>query len=494
MSNIKFNLALILAVLFSVQGYSQSKLTLEEVVMLAKNQSSAAKRAETRKENRFWQYRTFRSNYVPQLQLNGTVPTFTRAVRRVQQNDGSFQYFFLNQNTAELELSLTQSIAATGGQVFISSSVERFDDFEGGGYIYGGDPVSVGFLQPLFGFNPLKWDKKIEPLRYEESRRQYVEEMEQLSQQSAQLFFDLLTSQISLDIANLNVNSNDTIYKIALGRYQLGKIPENDLLQLELNLMNSRQSVAQAELNLETTSLRLRSFLGLGENQNVELVVPSLLPDFPVDETVAIEMANKNRSDAIAFNRRKLEANRDVAQAVGTSGLNANLFGRFGLSNQSTLDGQFSEIYSDPNNQLIANVGFSIPVIDWGRQKARKKTAEANQQLIEFTVQQDEVNFEEEILTQVRTFMMLRSQVAISAKADEISQKRYEISKNRYLIGKISITDLSLAITEKDRAKQDYLSSLGNFWAAYYQLRSLTLYDFKSNQQLYNPEIESIRN
>ncbi len=483
---------LLIIITISASGWieAQTKLSLEEVVMLAKNQSSSAKRAETRKENRYWQYRTFRSNYVPQLELNGTIPTFTRAVRRVQQPDGSFRYLFLNQNTAQLELSLNQTIAATGGQVFISSSVERFDDFETDGYVYGGDPVSIGFLQPLFGFNELKWDQKIEPLRFEESKREYAEEMEQISQTAVQLFFDLLTAQISLNIAQQNVNSNDTIYKIAQGRYELGKIPENDLLQLELNLMNSRQSVAQAELDLETASLRLRSFLGLGDNQNVELSVPSFLPDFQVDENTAIEMAKKNRADAIAFTRRKLEADRDVAQAVGSSGLNANLFGRFGLSNQSSLDGQFNEIYSDPNQQLIANVGFTIPVIDWGRQKARKRTAQANQQLVEFTVEQDVINFEEEVLTQARTFMMLRDQVAIAAKADEISQKRYEISKNRYLIGKISITDLSLALTEKDRAKQDYLTSLGNFWASYYQLRGLTLYDFETGQQLYNPELE----
>ncbi|MDH5396702.1 MAG: TolC family protein [Cyclobacteriaceae bacterium] len=473
--------------LFFQSATGQRKLTLEDVVIIAIEQSPAAKRAETRKENRYWMYRTFKSNYVPQLQLSGTLPGFTRAFSRIQQNNGTFAYRFQNQNTAELELSLQQTIAATGGRVFMSSSLERFDNFLDGEHSYRGDPVSVGFFQPLFGFNALKWDQKIEPLRYEESKREYAEEFEQISERASQLFFDLLTAQISLGIAEINVASNDTIYKIAQGRYELGIIPENELLQLELSLMNSRQSVAQSQLNLGTATLRLKSYLGFQENETIELIEPAQIPEFDVQESIAIEMAQQNRSDAIRFERLKLEADMDVAEAIGTGGLNASLFGRAGLSNSGLL---IPEVYEKPDNQVIANLGFTIPILDWGRQEARRRTAEANQQLVQFTVQQDVINFKEEVITQVRRFKMLRDQVAIASKADEISQKRYSISKNRYLIGKTSITDLSLALTEKDRAKQDYLTSLGNFWQAYYQLRQLTLYDFSTGLILFNPDLE----
>ena len=86
---------------------------------------------------------------------------------------------------------------------------------------------------------------------------------------------------------------------------------------------------------------------------------------------------------------------------------------------------------------------------------------------------------------------MLKDQVSISQQADIIADKRYEIAKNRYLIGKISITDLNLALRDKDDAKRAYIQSLGDFWAAYYNLRLLTLYDFENNESLYDPESES---
>ena len=68
--------------------------------------------------------------------------------------------------------------------------------------------------------------------------------------------------------------------------------------------------------------------------------------------------------------------------------------------------------------------------------------------------------------------------------ADEIADKAYNISKELFLIGKISITDLNQALASKDMAKQSYVSTLRDFWTAYYQLREKTLYDFENSQLL----------
>lgn len=474
-------------VFFSYSTKAQQQLTLEESIQLAQSISTASKRADTRLENRYWQYRVFKSNYVPQLSLSGTLPNFNRRVLPVTQPDGSTAFRDVSNANSDLTLSLSQTISATGGSVFVSSAVNRFDDFENDFTTYGGDPAVIGFQQPLFAFNPLKWDKRIEPLRYEESKREYVQEYEAIAAEATNRYFDLLLAQISLQIAESNVQNNDTIYKIAEGRYELGKIPENDLLQLELNLMNSRQAVSQAKLDFETAQLRLKSYLGITTGEIISLALPDDIPDFVINEQVALEQARENRQEVIAFERARLEADRELARATGETGLNASLFASFGLTNAAN---DIPDIYQNPENQQRVNLGFSIPIIDWGRQKSRIKTAQANQQLVQYQIQQDEADFIQEVLTQVKRFKVLREQVMITMRADEISQRRYLVAKNRYLIGKISITDLTLALTEKDRAKQDFINSLSNYWQAYYNLRRLTLYDFINNQPLYDPSAQ----
>ena len=466
------------------------QFSLKEIVKMARDRSIWALQAEVRKENRYWQYRVYRSNYNPQLSLDGTFPAYQRAFDPVRQEDGSYEYREVNQNNSDVNLSLSQSLSMTGTQFFINSSVRRFDNFsfDPRYKLYSGEPFSVGLRQPLFQFNQLRWDKRIEPLRYEESKREFVEDLENISMIATNRFFDLLLAQMNLRIAHINLANNDTIYKIGEGRYNLGKIAENELLDLELNVMTSRQQVAESSLDVETSLLRLRTFVGLTNVESVELLPPSEIPSFDVDEATAIAMAREHRADALGFPRRQLEAERDVAQAKGTSGLNADLFASVGISGRS--ENSLPDMYGNTVDQQSIRVGFEIPILDWGRQKSRVKTAEANLKLEEYTIELDEINFDEAIFTQVKQFEMLKEQVSISERADFVAQKRYDIAKNRYLIGKISITDLNLALRDKDDAKRAYVQSLRDFWTAYYNLRLLTLYDFESNQKLYNPEDE----
>jgi len=464
------------------------QFTLKEIVKMARDRSIWALQAEVRKENRYWQYRVYRSNYNPQLILDGNFPAYQRAYDPVRQEDGSYDYREVNQNNSDINLSLSQSISFTGTQFFINSNVRRFDNFSSDPRykLYSGEPISVGLRQPLFSFNQLRWDKRIEPLRYEESKREFVEDLENISMIAANRFFDLLLAQMNLRIAQINLANNDTIYKIGEGRYNLGKIAENELLDLELNVMTSRQQVAESSLDVETSLLRLRTFVGLTNVDKVELLPPNEIPTFDVDEATAIAMARDHRADALGFTRRQLEAERDVAQAKGTTGLNADMFASFGISGRS--EESIPDMYGNTVDQQSVRIGFEIPILDWGRQKSQVKTAEANLKLEEYTIALDEINFDEAIFTQVKQFEMLKEQVVISERADFVAQKRYDIARNRYLIGKISITDLNLALRDKDDAKRAYIQSLRDFWTAYYNLRLLTLYDFETNQLLYTPE------
>ena len=65
-----------------------------------------------------------------------------------------------------------------------------------------------------------------------------------------------------------------------------------------------------------------------------------------------------------------------------------------------------------------------------------------------------------------------------------IGQNRFEVSKQRFLIGRISVLDLKDANQEKDLATRAYISALKNYWTYFFNLRSLTLYDWISEMTL----------
>ncbi len=87
----------------------------------------------------------------------------------------------------------------------------------------------------------------------------------------------------------------------------------------------------------------------------------------------------------------------------------------------------------------------------------------------------------------------MRRNVEIADKSFDAAQKRYDISYQRYLIGKIPVTDLNLALTDRENARRAYLQSVRDFWSALFEIRGLTLYDFVEQEELLrpNPEVEN---
>ena len=475
---------LTLLLFFTFKSVAQESYSLEDIIQRAKGQSPAAKQAETRKENRYWQYRLFKANYNPQLALFGSVPGYSKDFTQNRLDDGSITFQDLQQVTSTLNLGLEQPIAFTGGNISINSRVRQFEQFNENAPNFtqwNTTLVNIQLEQPIFAFNELKWDKRTEPLRFEESKRSYVEEMEFVSRQSVALFFDYLDAQVNLQIARFNLANNDTIYNIEKGRYNIGTTSEDKLLQVELQLLRSQQDVAQAQLDLQTSRLNLRNYLGINDQSDFDLILPEEIPQFNVREQTALEYAKKNRADFIAFERRRIEADREVAEAKRS---------RFQTTLQASLGyvdagNDFAASYAEPNDQQVVNLSLFVPIIDWGRNKARTRTAMANKQLTDYVIAQEEQNFEQEIITQVRQLEVLRQQIEISKKSDEVAQQRYEVAQNRYLIGKIDITNLNIALNEKDTAKRSYVNALRSFWIAYYDLRRLTLYDFAEDRPLY---------
>ena len=483
----KIILLLCVAFHFTITARSQDRtFTLDNIITMARQQSPFAKRAETTRENQYWVYRTYKSDFNPQLQLSGSLPGYANAFDGITQPDGTVRFQSVNQINSNVNLGFEQPIPWTGGVVSVNSNLSYFDVLGDDitNQLWRGSPFNLRLRQPIFAFNRFKWDRKTEPLRYEESKREYVEELEAISGEATSRFFNYLDAQINLQIAQFNLANNDTIYRIEQGRYNIGTTSKDKLLQVELQLLRSEQAVVQATLDLETSSLNMRSYIGLNDNEEFDLVLPEEIPTFDINYGEALAYAQKYRADFLAFKRRKLEAERDVAQARGER-FETTLNATFGL-NDSGPDA--SDVYRTPLEEQRLDLGFTIPILTWGRNEARMKSALANQRLQDYVIAQDEQNFEQEILTQVRQFDVLRTQLEISRKSDEVAQERYNVAQNRYLIGKIDITNLNIALEEKDQAKRSYISALREFWTAYYNLRQLTLYDFAEGRLLYTEE------
>lgn len=479
---------LVVITFFLTTANAQNILTIKDIIQRSQSQSPDFKQAETRRENGYWEYRYFRTNYNPQVRLisNNQGSLYNNSFSPISQPDGSIKYLQVNQFNPGVNFALQQPVQWTGGVVSVNSTYNYFNDISENASQWNGTVFNIELDQPIFSYNQYKWDKRIEPIRYEESKRDYAEEMEQIARDAVENFFNVLQAQIDQQIAQYNLSNNDTIYKIEQGRYNIGTTSLDKLLQVELQLLRSRQEVAQAKLDFQTASLQLRMYIGVTTGESFDLVLPDEIPNIIINEDDALKYAKETRSAYIAFERRKAEADAEVAKAKG-SRYEVSLTGGFGLNNVGS---NVNDLYQNPARQQFVNLSFDIPLLDWGRRKAMMQSAYANKRLNDYLIAQDEVLFEQEIITQVRQFEMLQLQIQITKKADEVAFERYNVAQNRYLIGKIDITNLNIALNEKDDAKRSYIEALKSFWTAYFDLRRLTLYDFAEQKYLYNPLVE----
>lgn len=485
MNTTRYYIACLLLMALPASVYAQGlELSLASVIQSAHGQSIAARRANTLQETQYWEWRSFKSNYRPQVTLSGRVPGLSRTFEEVRQPDGSIEFRSIFQSNMYAEVFLSQPISATGGTVFVGTNLQRFDNLNDATQakrLYNASPLQIGIDQPFFQFNPLKWDKKIEPLRYQESQQAYIGNMATIAVEATDLFFRLLLAQTDLAIAQTNVANTDTIFQITEEKFEMGKISRNDLLQLRLEKLKAAKALASAEPEVEIAALNLRSFVGYLEVENWNIILPETIPDLTISENLALKEALANRPDAVAFARKALEAKRDMAQAKGSTGFSASLMGTLGFTNSAQ---NLSDVYDSPIGQQAISLEFSLPILDWGRSKSQIETARANQQLAKDDIEQGQRDFEQILRTELSLFRQYYQQVSLNREVDELSQIRYQIAQNRFLTGNLNITDLILALQEKDRAKRDYIRSLWEYWRSYHRIRELTLFDFEQHQKL----------
>ncbi|GAA4302651.1 TolC family protein [Aestuariibaculum suncheonense] len=475
-------LILIFTIILPLSIFSQSKkISLTQAIEIAHKKSPDYKTNLNRNQGSYWRFRNYKARFLPQFRLNATIPEYSNSIQRILNDEG--QSIFVNQDQLILTggLSVNQNIPYTGGTLSLYSNLERVELFGLNDNIgYSVVPFSLRYYQNSLFFNQFKWDKKIEPLVYEESRRDFIEKMEQISITTCQHYFGLLKAQMQLEIAEKNLSNQDTLYQISLGRYKMGKIAENELLQMELTLLNSKNTVTTNTVELKRTSQNLARYLEI-DNENLRLDVPEKLPLFDVDITTALQEAQSNRKAVIEFRRKRLEAERELARAKGTNKVEMSLNANFGISNNAN---DFNTLFNNFNKQQNVSLSVSVPIFDWGVSKSRRKMAEADLDLVNNNVEQESQAFEQEIYLHVLNWSNQRDFLYTAEKAKEVATKRYDISNKRYVLGKITITDLNIALQEKDKAVLQYLNSLENFWRDYYILRQLTLYDFINNEKI----------
>ena len=439
--------------------HAQQKLTLDlqQTIRLANDSSLESFRAQNMYLSGYWEYRSYRANRLPSLTLDLTPAQYYRDITRRYDSEADIDVYRSQQSFyAYGSLSIQQNLDLTGGTFYANTSLGYMRNFGSNKYTqYTSVPFQIGYTQELIGYNAFRWERKIEPLKYEKVKKQYLYNTEQVAEQATTYFFELAMAQAEYDLARDNAASTDTLYRIGQERFKIAGISRADLLTLELDHVNAGNTLQTAASSLKRAMFTLASFLDLPKDTQIRLVLPGPPQNFNIPVDKALTMARENNPDFLQVRQDILEAEQEVDRTKKESRFNASINASIGF-NQVAED--LGGAYRHPQQQDMVSVSVSIPLVDWGVRKGKYNMARNNLNVVKISSRQSEISIEEEVIMTVK--------------------------RQRYIIGQADINSLTLSLNRQQEAQRNYISALQSYWLNYYKIRRLTLFDFASGFSL----------
>lgn len=483
MKKIYYTLAGILFSMLPVQAQEHIKLSLQQTINIANKSSLETFRLRNMYLTDYWTYRTYKANRLPSLTLNMTPAEYYRDITKrydSQQNLDIYrtqQSFYANGN-----LAIKQNLDFTGGSFYIDSElgfIRSFGDNKSNQFT--SVPIRIGYSQSLVGYNAFKWERRIEPIKYEKAKKQFVYNTEQVAEQATSYFFALAMAQAEYKLAKEAVVSSDTLYRIGAQRHKIAAISQADLLTLKLDMVNARNALQNASSSLRRAMFSLVSFLNMDKNTEIELELPASPGVMSISVDKALKEATENNPQFLSLKQNILEAEQNVDKTKKEARFNASVNASIGFNQVAD---NLGDAYHKPMQQELISMTIAIPLIDWGVRKGKYNIARNNLNVVKTSARQNEISIEEDVTMTVNDFNIQQSLIASAEEALDLSVLAYNETRERFIIGKTDINSLTLSLNRQQEAQRNYISALKDYWLNYYKIRKLTLFDFSMGLSL----------
>ena len=480
---------IILSFLLFTSVYLQAQplsLSLERTISLAADSSLEAFRTKNMYLAGYWQYRTYKADRLPSLTLNLTPAQYYRDITRRYDSQNDVDVYKKQQSFyASGNVEIKQNFDLLGGTFYLDSDLGYMRNF-------GNDdnpannqfttvPIRLGYQQSLFGYNPFRWERKIEPLKYEKVKKEVLYNIEQISEQATTYFFALAMAQAEYDLAKENVASTDTLYRTGQERHKIASINKAELLTLKLDAVNARNTLQNTEIALKRAMFSLASFLNFDKNTEIRLRLPGRPRDMQISVDEALVLARENNPKFLGLRQEIMEAEQQVDKTKKEAMFNASINASIGFNQVAS---KLKDAYRDPLQQDIVSVSVSIPLVDWGVRKGKHNIAKNNLNVTQISARQEELTVEEDVIMTVGDFNIQQNLISSAEEALDLALMAYSETKQRFMIGKADINSLTLSLNRQQEAQRNYISALQNYWLSYFKIRKLTLHDFETGISL----------
>ena len=469
--------------LLTLSAQQKVVLDLDRTVRLATDSSLSAQKNQSVYDASRYRYLSWQASRKPQFALESTPAMYQRYMtQRYLSYEDIDEYRQQRLFYSQAGITATQTMERWGGHFYGSTQFGYLRTFgEQNQTQFMTIPVAVGYKQELLFYNPLKWARQIEPLKLERAEKELIYGIETTSEQAVGKFFALALAQDQQRMAEEYLASCDTIYAIAGRRYKIASISKAELSILELEKTNARTSLANARIARSRAIQELATYLGMDRSTEIDLIIPSVVGTLNIDAAEAIALARENNPKYLESRQATAEARREAEKAKVEKNLSVSLDASIGLNQVAD---NFGDAYRHLLSQDMATVTLTIPLKDWGKRKNAYLAARSTVNTAERTEQETARDVELDVALTVAEFNERQAIVENARQALTIAEDAYAQTLQQFIRAQADAYSLSVAQSHWQTARQNHITSLQNYWLAYYHLRRLTLYDYQHRQTI----------
>jgi outer membrane protein TolC len=330
-------------------------------------------------------------------------------------------------------------------------------------------------------------------LAFERSKKSLKREEFNLVYQVSSAFYNLLSVQKGAEIARLDYDRQKDAQAIAKNKFEAGLIKEVDALQMEVDLAESKNNYDLAIVNQNSAMNMFKELIGIQLSDSVSLSSEFKYEVVIVDPEKAVQLAFQNRLEIreqeIQIELNKLNIKQQKSAGMIKSDLTA-YYEKIGISGQnssssfsSSVNKSYADFLNRPQNFGIG-LNISIPILDFGENKAQVKAAQARLKQNEIRKEEVQRGIEREVRNLVAELNSSLSRLQLLEKNVKVAEKSFEITRQRFSDGDIDSQALALERNRLNTAYNSHLRAYINYQLMLADIMRKTFYDFQNNQSI----------
>ena len=485
-------------ILFSADSKAQYVLTLQDAIKIALEESYDKKSLLLSLTESEESYKAAKYRFRTQVEMDLSVPSWSERISPVQVANSIPIYSRFGTMRMSGELSIRQPLP-TDGYISLRSQLYQSNesiDFADTTETLKGKTFfsSIGLVlnQPLFTYNRLKTELKRNELNYERASHQLTRLQLDIVYDVTQSFFSLYRAARTRDISKETLEQNKQVYDLAKLKFEAGLIPEVEALQMEVDYVSTQADHMGAEANLESQQDQFKLDIGLQLSDDVTVNTNIDFLPFDINLEKALEKGLAQRTE-IREQEINIELQRlRVTEIDANSEISANLRAFYDLTGVSDpylpydtgtgdlFNSSWEDLKHRPRNRGVT-LTFSVPIWDWGVNKAEVTSAQATLRRNELLLSERSKQIESSIREAVRRVKEAKNRLNVLQKNQEVAQRGYDISLERFNNGEITSQDLALNNSRLTSAKMQYLGAFINYQLSVADLKRMTLWDFEND-------------